>query len=83
MGNNIITALNSTSFIPLNDPKQETIIRRINCNEGSPDITFATPKIAIETNWQVLDQPYGSDHYPIKLIIRDKNNIKKIVLDKN
>ena len=38
-------------------------------NKSSVDLTLSTPSVAPYLTWNVLDDPMGSDHFPI-LIVR-------------
>ena len=35
----------------------------------TPDITFASPQIALKSHWSTIDDTYFSDHLPIKVIL--------------
>lgn len=35
------------------------------CTESAIDLTFCTPYLSISFSWEVHDELYGSDHYPI------------------
>ena len=58
------------NFILLNN-KIPTHDNRLGGKDSVLDLTFITPRLAIKTNFQVLNDAMGSDHHPILLTIND------------
>ena len=46
--------------------KSKTYLHPATGVKTSIDLTLSSPNIFIDYSWQVLDDVYGSDHYPIK-----------------
>lgn len=63
-GKTIAAALEHSKLSLMNDGSTTTI-PRIDCNPSAIDLTFGTRKIVEKSNWEVVDQSFGSTHLGI------------------
>ncbi|XP_025418813.1 uncharacterized protein LOC112689354 [Sipha flava] len=62
--NEIYETINSLGLCILND-RSDTHLGRPNCSNSAIDISFTSPNLIWNTPWSTLDDPHGSDHFPI------------------
>lgn len=67
-GKVIAENLDYENFILLNKNSHTHItMSNTGCSFPNIDLTFASPDLALMSEWQVLDDTWGSDHFPIFL----------------
>lgn len=67
-GKRLVDALDNCNLVVLNDGSPTRIIRP-NQNHSAVDLTLSTASLAIKSTWNILEDNFGSDHYPIKITI--------------
>lgn len=85
-GESLFTALEDTNLICLNNGKS-TLVNRPDENPSILDLSFINPNLFTNCSHEVLDDPLGSDHYPvvtnlgiqipISIFFSHKYNLKK------
>ena len=76
-GRKLVENIDQDGLILLNNG-EPTMVPQLNRTTSPLDLTIVSPEIAPATEWTVLDDPYGSNHFPIiiKLTInRQSSNI--------
>ena len=69
-GNVILDNLNYENFILLNNNSPTHVkISNLGCSFSNIDLTFVSPGLALISEWQVQDDRWGSNHFPIFLEI--------------
>ncbi|XP_025195964.1 uncharacterized protein LOC112595090 [Melanaphis sacchari] len=68
-GNEIYETINSLGLCVLNN-RSDTHLGRPNCSNSVIDISFTSPNLIWNTSWSALDDPHGSDHFPILISIK-------------
>lgn len=68
LGNMIYETINSQGFCILNNGTA-THLGRPNCDNSAIDISFSSPNVIWNSSWSVLNDPYGSDHFLIIILI--------------
>lgn len=63
-GNHLVNALNASNLIVVNDGSA-TRITPPNIQKSAVDITILTPGLVTQSNWEILNDSMGSDHFPI------------------
>ena len=69
-GKNIVENLDWENFYLLND-KQATHINvtRDSCSFSNIDLAFVSPQLALTSEFAVLDDSWGSDHFPLEVTL--------------
>lgn len=66
-GNTLINAIDITSLVALNNGKPTHIVKPPSTLKSAVDVTLASPDIAPDINWDVVDESLGSDHFLITM----------------
>ena len=66
-GNLIYEFIARNNMCLLNNPKTSTYCHPASGNFSAIDLTLCSPNIFLDFNWQVKDDTFGSDHFPIVL----------------
>nr|CAI5820850.1 unnamed protein product [Callosobruchus analis] len=68
-GNNLMDAIEFFSHLAIRNEGQATRLTRPGTNISVVDVTIISNNLLGKSKWSVLDDSYGSDHFPISLII--------------
>ena len=66
-GNIIYEFIARNTLCLLNNPKSNTYFHQATGKFSAIDLTLCSPQIFLDFNWQVKDDTFGSDHFPIVL----------------
>ena len=68
-GQHFYNFINRQNLVILNDGSHTYPTRNTRDNNTTPDITAATPTLALHTTWNTTQDPLSSDHLPIHIDI--------------